>query len=77
MRSRLILSFAALSLTLPLAAQTDGPFEITSLLGKKLYAQPTDTSVTAAQAKLAGSPTPADYLAYSKAEAAAANTRKP
>lgn len=73
MHARLILTAAALALTLPLAAQnqgqTEGPLEITSLLGKKLYAQPNDASLTAAQSQLTGSPTPADYLAYSKAEA--------
>ena len=70
MHKRLALT-ATLALTLPLAAQTQpqGPFETTSLLGQKLYAQPTDPTVTAAQSKLSSSPTPADFLALSKAEA--------
>ena len=70
MHARLILAAAALAaLTLPLAAQEQGPLETTSLLGKKLYAQPNDPTITAAQAKLSDAPTPADYLALSHAEA--------
>lgn len=56
--------------SLPLSAQTHGALETTSLLGQKLYAQPNDTSIAAAQSKLSGaSPAAADYLALSKAQA--------
>lgn len=62
----------ALTLALPsvLPAQTQAAFETTSLLGRKLYAQLDDPTITNAKAKLSsGSPRPADYLALSLAEA--------
>ena len=62
-----ILSIASPS-TLP--AQTHGPIETKSLLGRALYAQPGDDSLTAAKNKVSsGSHSAADYLALSKAEA--------
>jgi tetratricopeptide (TPR) repeat protein len=53
--------------------QTDsshGPLELTSSLGRKLYALPDDASVTAARAKLAADPNnPALAIALSQAQA--------
>lgn len=83
MRPHLVLTFTALAftalafttlaltpLTLPLYAQTQGPFETTSLLGQKLYAQPDDTAIAAAKAALKGTnPTPNLYLGLSHTEA--------
>ncbi len=72
MHARHILTVATLALTLPLAAQapTQAALETTSLLGQKLYAETdADGAVTAARAKLTADPTPADFLALSKAEA--------
>ncbi len=46
-----------------------GPLETTSLLGRKLYAQPEDESVRAAQAQLANDPGSASAVALSKAQA--------
>lgn len=63
----------ALALLLPalaLSAQTQGAFETTSLLGQKLYAQTDNDAITAAKAALSGtSPSAAEYLALSKAQA--------
>jgi len=51
--------------------QTSGPFEVTSLLGRKLYALPDDGSIRAAQQKLAADGSNiALVLAVSKAQAA-------
>ncbi len=59
-----------LALPLALGAQEQGTLQTTSLLGRKLYAQADDDAVIAARAKVvSGSPTPADYLALSHAEA--------
>lgn len=47
-----------------------GAFEVTSLLGRRLYAQPDDSSVTGAKKKLAANPKNASLaLALSQAEA--------
>ncbi len=70
--SRSLLSLATLTLAVPLAvpAQDQGALETTSLLGRKLYAQTDDDAVTAAKSKVTnGSPTAANYLALSHAEA--------
>jgi len=71
--TRSLLSLATVFLMLPvllLQAQERGPLETTSLLGRKLYAQPSDSGVTAARAKLTnGNSAAADYLALSLAEA--------
>ncbi len=59
-----------LAVPLRVSAQAQGADEITSLLGRKLYAQTDDSSIAAARGKLAGaSSSVADYLALSKAEA--------
>ena len=64
-----------LSASYPLYAQTSakaskGAFEVTSLLGRKLYAQPDDGSVAAARKKLAADPKDAKLvLALSQAQA--------
>lgn len=69
-RSFLCHAIVLFSLSSTLLAQAQGAFETTSLLGHKLYAQTDDNSITSAKAKLSnGSPTVADYLALSKAEA--------
>src|SRR5690348_18110842 len=67
---------AVLCLPAPAAlAQTQaeparGAFEVTSLLGQKLYALPDDDAVVAARKKLASNPKdPALYVALSQAEA--------
>jgi hypothetical protein len=54
-----------------MAARASGPaFEVTSALGRRLYALPDDESVTAARKKLAADPkNVALVLALSKAEA--------
>lgn len=70
--SRLMIILGIFTLALPpaLPAQDLGTLETTSLLGRKLYAQTDDEAVTAAKAKVAhASPTVADYLALSLAEA--------
>jgi tetratricopeptide (TPR) repeat protein len=63
---------------LPLFAQTNpakqaperGTFQITSLLGRRLYAQPDDAGVAAARKKLAADPkNPSLFLALSQAQA--------
>ncbi len=65
----LALSSQALSAQ-ALSAQTQGAFETSSLLGRKLYAQTDNDAVAAAKAGLAGSsPSAAEYLALSKAQA--------
>jgi len=64
---------AVFSIALPLRAQTAekrGAFEITSLLGRKLYAQPDDAAIIAARKKLAADPKNVGlFLALSQAEA--------
>lgn len=51
-------------------AEARGAFEVTSLLGRRLYAQPDDGTVAAAQKKLAADPkNPSLALALSQAEA--------
>lgn len=66
--TRSLLCLAILSLSLPLAAQDQGAFETTSLLGRKLYAQTSNDAIAADKSRLsAGTPTPADYLALSHA----------
>lgn len=68
--TRSLLSIATLALPLALHAQDQGGLETTSLLGQKLYAQTDNDSVSAAKSKLtAGSPTAADYLTLSHAQA--------
>jgi tetratricopeptide (TPR) repeat protein len=70
------LSLLSLVSSIPLCAQAGataehGAFEITSGLGRPLYALPDDASVTAARTALAGDPeNPALALKLSKAEAA-------
>jgi hypothetical protein len=72
------LSLLSLVPAIPLCAQTGataerGAFEITSGLGRPLYALPDDAAVTAARTALAGDPqNPALALKLSKAEAARA-----
>jgi len=54
----------------PVASEARGAFEVTSLLGRKLYAQPDDASVIAARKKLAADPKNASLvLALSQAQA--------
>ncbi|HEY4357307.1 MAG TPA: hypothetical protein VGN16_16270 [Acidobacteriaceae bacterium] len=70
--TRSLFFVAALCLILPaiLPAQEHGPLELTSRLGRKLYAQTEDAGITAARAKLSGrTPAAADYLALSLAQA--------
>ncbi len=65
-----LITLALTTLALPLYAQTQGPFEVNSLLGRKLYAQPDDAAIAAAKAALESArPTPALYLDLSHAEA--------
>lgn len=70
-----IVLIASLLLSYPLYAQTSakasrGAFEVTSLLGRKLYAQPDDGTVAAARKKLAADPKDAKLvLALSQAQA--------
>ncbi len=56
--SRLLLLAAAAALAAPALAaqQANGPLELTSPLGRKLYALPDDAALTAARAALAASP---------------------
>ncbi len=61
-----VLCILPLAFSLCCVAQGRGPYETTSLLGQKLYAEPTDASIAAAGASHA---TAADYLAVSKGEA--------
>ena len=62
----LLLTASALAQSTP----AQGPLEITSLLGRKLYAQADDGSIAAARQKLSSGPsTAALYVALSKAEA--------
>lgn len=62
--------FGAALLAAPLLAQEHGPLELTSKLGRKLYALPGDTAVIDAQKKLASDPKdPKLVLALSLAEA--------
>lgn len=69
-RSLLLLSTVCLAFPLSTPAQNQGPFETTSLLDRKLYAQADDANITAAKAKLSsGSPTAADFLTLSTAQA--------
>ena len=69
-RSVFSLAVLALAASLSVPAQTQGVFETTSLLGQRLYAQMDDGSIAAAKSKLtSGSPSAADYLSLSKAEA--------
>lgn len=69
------LTAVALGITGPSLAQSAapaqrGPFEVASKLGRKLYAQPDDASVSAARKKLAADPkNPKLVLALSLAEA--------
>jgi tetratricopeptide (TPR) repeat protein len=68
--TRSFLFLVTLALPLALKAQDQGVLETTSLLGQKLYAQTDNDSVTAAKSKVTtGSPTTADYLTLSHAEA--------
>ena len=69
MSLRLAFALTILLSTPPMLSQAGpfGPFETTSLLGEKLYAQPADASIAAAQAKLS---TVADFLTLSQAQAA-------
>lgn len=54
----------------PAASEARGAFEVTSLLGRKLYAQPDDAAVVAAHKKLAADPKNASLvLALSQAQA--------
>ena len=67
---RSLFTLALVLSSLALSAQTQGAFETTSLLGRKLYAQTGDDTISAAISKLSGtSPSAAEYLALSKAEA--------
>ena len=67
----IVLAAAFLLVAAPNAAAADrGPFEVTSRLGRKLYAQPDDAAITAARKKLAADPkNPKLVLALSLAEA--------
>lgn len=70
--TRFLFSFAVplLSLSFAVAVRAQGVVETNSLLGRKLYAQTDDPTITAAKAKLSGgSDAAAEYLALSKAEA--------
>ncbi len=67
---RSLFALALVLSSLALSAQTQGAFETTSLLGRKLYAQTGDAALSAAKSKLSGpSSSAAEYLALSKAEA--------
>src|ERR1700751_1420123 len=67
--TNLILAFCALGQTQP--AEANGPFEVTSLLGRKLYALPDNDSIKAARDKLRADPkNVALILALSRAQAA-------
>ena len=69
-RSLLPMALLVQAASVSLPAQTQGAFETTSQLGRKLYAQADDGTVAAARSKLqSGSPSPANYLALSRAEA--------
>ncbi len=68
--TRSFVSLALVLSSLTLSAQTQGAFETTSLLGRKLYAESGDDAISTAKNKLSGpSPSAAEYLALSKAEA--------
>ncbi len=68
--SLLCLAGLAMASALALRGQTRGAPETTSALGQKLFAQIDDGSIAAARGKLSsGRPSPAAYLALSKAEA--------
>ncbi len=68
--TRCLLSFALVLSSPALSAQTQGAFETTSLLGRKLYAMSGEDAISAAKGKLSNtSRSAAEYLALSKAEA--------
>ena len=68
--TRTLLSFALIFSAPALFAQAQGAFETSSLLGQKLYAQIDNGTNAAAKAGLSGtSPSVAEYLALSKAQA--------
>ena len=68
--TRSLLSLALVLSSPALSAQTQGAFETTSLLGRKLYAMSGDDAISAAKGKLSNtSRSAAEYLALSKAEA--------
>lgn len=74
MKSFLLAAFLCLpapaALAQTQAAPARGAFEVTSLLGQKLYALPDDDAVIAARKKLVANPKdPALYVALSQAEA--------
>ena len=52
-RSVLTAATLTLALTLVAPAQTQGPLETTSLLGRKLFAQPENSTITVAKANIA------------------------
>ena len=71
MRRITALTIALLFVLAALAQTPPGPFETTSLLGRKLYALSDDGTLAAAQQKLAADPAnPTLVLALSKAQAA-------
>ena len=68
--TRSLLSLALLLSSPALSAQTQGAFETTSLLGRKLYAMSGEDAISAAKDKFSNnSRSSAEYLALSKAEA--------
>ena len=68
--TRSLLSLALVLSSPALSAQSQGAFETTSLLGRKLYAMSGDDAISAAKGKLSNtSRSAAEYLALSKAEA--------
>lgn len=67
--NRIVLIFTLCYLApLPLL-RAQHPFEATSLLGRKLYAEPDDEAIRAAQAQLASDPSSASAVALSNAQA--------
>ncbi len=69
-RLLLLLTVFAVALVPASAMRAQAALETTSLLGRKLYAQPDDAAITAAKQKLSGvSATAGDYVALSRAEA--------
>ena len=70
-RSFLHLVLLFFTLVLPLSAQEQGPFEVTSLIGKRLFAERDDETISSAKRRSIskGSQAVADYISLSKAEA--------